>query len=275
MLPDSETGISINDYGFLFGYGVFAGMRAYNGKVFRLDTKLERVRESAEKLGIKTDIPAYKDAVGEIITANNLQSALVRITVTSGEGPASPDPGKCTGTTVLITATEYTPFPEETYEKGIRAIVSSVRRNSQSPASVIKSLNYLESIMARKEARDASVDNVVQLNDKGKVAEASNGNLFLVKDSILKTPSISCGIIPGIVREAILELASQLNIKAVETEFELDELLAADEAFLTNVLMEVMPLVNVGGQDIGPGKPGEITQKLLKAYREEVQKEIG
>ena len=274
MLPSSEASISINDYGFLFGYGVFGGLRAYKGKVFRLDTKLERIRESAEKLGIKTDIATYKSAIIDTIKANKVQEALVRITVSSGEGSASPDPQSCTEPTVLVTAIEYTPFPEETYEKGFRAIVSSVRRNSQSPASVMKTNNYLESIMARQEARVANVEQAIQLNDKGKVAESGNGNLFLVKDGILKTPALSCGIIPGIVREVILELAPQLDIEAAETDIELEELLSADEAFLTNVLMEVMPLVSVDGHTIGLGKPGDITRRLLKAYREQVQKEI-
>ena len=273
MVPLSEAKISISDYGFLFGYGVFSGMRAYKGKVFRLDTKLNRIKESAEKLGIATDIDTYKSAIMDTIRANNVQEALVRITVSSGEGPVSPDPKSCNEPTVVITATEYTPFPTETYEKGLRAIVTSVRRNSQSPASVMKTNNYLESIMARQEARAANVEQAIQLNDKGKIAEASNGNLFLVKDNILKTPKVSGGIIPGIVREVILELAPQLNIKAMETDMELDELLSADEAFITNVLMEVMPLVSVNGQNIGSGKPGEITRKLMKAYRDQVLKE--
>ena len=273
MVPLSEAKISISDYGFLFGYGVFSGMRAYKGKVFRLDTKLNRIKESAEKLGIATDIDTYKSAIMDTIRANNVQEALVRITISSGEGPASPDPMSCTEPTVVITATEYTPFSQETYEKGFRAIVSPIRRNSQTPASGMKTLNYLESVMARQEARAANVEQAIQLNDKGKVAEASTGNLFLVKDNILKTPKADSGIIPGIVREVLLELAPQLNIKAIETDIELDELFSADEAFLTNVLMEVMPLVAVNGRSIGSGKPGEITRKLMKAYRDQTLKE--
>jgi len=267
MVPLSEARISISDYGFLFGYGVFSGIRAYKGKVFRLDAKLNRIKESAEKLGITTDIDTYKSAIMETIRANNVQEALVRITVSSGDGPASPNPQSCTGPTVVITATEYTPFPPETYEKGFRAIVSSIRRNSQSLASGMKTLNYLESVMARQEARAANVDQAIQLNDKGKVAEASTGNLFIVKDNILKTPKADSGIIPGIVREVLLELAPQMNIEAIETDIELDELFSADEAFLTNVLLEVMPLVSVDGQNIGSGKPGNITRQLMKAYR--------
>lgn len=275
MVPVSQARISISDYGFLFGYGVFGGMRAYKGKVFRLDTKLNRIKESAEKLGIATDIDTYKSAVVDTIRANNVQEALVRITVSSGEGPASPDPQSCKEPTIVITATEYTPFPPETYEKGFRGVVSSIRRNSQSPASGMKTLNYLESTLARQEARAANADQAIQLNEKGKIAEASTGNLFLVKDNILKTPKADSGIIPGIVREVILELAPQLNIKAIETDIELDKLFSADEAFLTNVLMEVMPLVSVDGRDIGTGKPGDISRRLLKAYRDQVQKELG
>ena len=273
MVPLSQARISVLDYGFRFGYGVFGGMRAYKGKVFRLDTKLNRIKESAEKLGIATDVDTYKAAIMDTIRANNLQEARVILSVSSGEGSASPDPQSCTAPTVVVTATEYTPIPAEMYEKGYRALVASVRRNSQSPASGMKTLNYLESIMARQEARTAGFDEAVQLNEKGKVAEASTGNLFLVKDNILKTPGVDSGIIPGIVREVLLELAPQLNIEAIETDIELDELFSADEAFLTNVLMEVMPLVAVNDRPIGSGKPGDITKQLMTAYRNLALKE--
>ena len=273
MVPLSQARISVLDYGFRFGYGVFGGMRAYKGKVFRLDTKLNRIKESAEKLGISTDVDTYKSAIMDTIRANNLQEARVILSVSSGEGSASPDPQSCTAPTVVVTATEYTPIPAEMYEKGYRALVASVRRNSQSPASGMKTLNYLESIMARQEARTAGFDEAVQLNEKGKVAEASTGNLFLVKDNILKTPGTDCGIIPGIVREVLLELAPQLNIEAIETDIELDELFSADEAFLTNVLMEVMPVVAVNDRPIGSGKPGDITKQLMTAYRNLALKE--
>ena len=270
LIPLSQARISVLDYGFLYGFGLFETMRAYKGKVFRLDSHLSRLAGSAEVLGFPVDTLELRSAVMDTLQANKLSDARIRITVSIGEGEITPDPSTCSGPTVLILAGNYQPHSEQVYQKGFRAIVSSICRNSQSPLARLKSANYLESMLARQEARAAGVDEALCLNEKGFLAEASMSNIFLVTDGILKTPVKESGILPGITRETVLELASQLGINSVEHNIRLDELLQTQEAFLTNSLIEVMPLTEVGGRPVGSGKPGLITRKLMAAYREVV-----
>jgi branched-chain amino acid aminotransferase group I len=263
------------DYGFLYGYGLFETMRAYGGKVFGLDRHLERLAGSAATLGIEVDSPALKNAVMDTIRANGLSEARIRLTVSIGEGGTVPDPASCGEPTVLVVAREYHPLPYEAYEKGYRAIVSTVRRNSKSPLSAMKSLSYLESMLARQEARAAGVDEAICLNENGFLAEASMSNVFLVNDGALKTPGIASGFLPGITRETVLELAGELGMTTVEDDITLEELLRAEETFLTNSVIEIMPLTEVDGKPIGTGKPGEVTRRLKAAYKELVRGEIG
>jgi branched-chain amino acid aminotransferase len=275
LVPREDARIMALDYGFLYGYGLFETMRAYGGKVFRLEQHLERLTGSAEKLGIKVDKSVLKDAVVDTIKANGLSDARIRLTVSVGEGSMVPDPASCDSPTVLVVAGGYRPLPEEVYEKGFRAIVSSVRRKSQSPISAMKSLNYLESMLARREARAAGVDEAICLNEKGMLAEASMSNVFLVAGGILKTPAIECGVLPGITRQAVLELAGKLKIPILEDDITLDELIKAEETFLTNSVIEIMPLTGVDGKLIGMGEPGQVTQRLMFAYKEMVEREAG
>lgn len=267
LIPRSQARISALDYGFLYGFGLFETMRAYEGQVFRLDRHLNRLVHSAEVLGLPIGVTDLKSAVMATIQANQLGDARVRITISIGEGGIVPDPSTCDKPTVLILAGHYQPYPEQVYEKGFRAIVSSIRRNSQSPLSKLKSANYLESILARQEARAAGIDEALCLNEKGLLAEASMSNIFLVTNSILRTPGQDSGILPGITRETILELASPLGINTMEHDIRLDELFQAQEAFLTNSLMEIMPLTEMDGKPIGSGKPGPFTKRLAMAYK--------
>jgi len=271
LIPRSQASISALDYGFLYGFGLFETMRAYGGQVFRLDSHLDRLAHSAEILGLPIGALDLKSAVIDTIHANKLSDARIRITVSIGEGGMVPDPSTCNKPTVLILAGHYQPYPEQVYENGFRAVVSSIRRNSQSPLSRLKSANYLESILARQEARAAGVDEALCLNEKGLVAEASMSNIFVVTDGILKTPGQESGILPGITRETILELASQLDINTLEHDIRLDELFHAQEAFLTNSLIEVMPLTEIDGKPIGSGRPGSITKRLMVAYKKMVR----
>ncbi len=275
LIPLSQAFISVLDYGFLYGFGLFETMRAYRGQVFRLERHLSRLAHSAKILGLPVGAPALKGAVADTIQANQLSEARIRITVSIGEGGMPPDPSTCSQPTVLILAEHYTPYPAQVYQKGFRAVVSSIRRNSQSPLSRLKSANYLESILARQEARAAGVDEALCLNEKGLLAEASMSNIFLVTDGILKTPDEESGILPGITRQTILELASQLGINTLEQDISLNELSHAEEAFLTNSLIEVMPLTELAGKPIGPGRPGLITQRFVAAYKKLVLSIIG
>ncbi|MFC1918590.1 aminotransferase class IV [Chloroflexota bacterium] len=267
LIPRGQASISAMDYGFLYGFGLFETMRAYGGRVFCLDRHLSRLERSAEILEIPVEGLVLEGAVMDTIRANKLGDARVRLTVSIGEGGVVPDPGGCGRATVLIVAEHYLPHPEQAYKKGFRAIVSSIRRNSQSPLSRLKSANYLDSMLARQEARKAGVDEALCFNEKGLLSEASMSNIFLVVDGILKTPAQENGILPGVTREVILELASQLGIDTIEDDIKLDELLQAEEAFLTSSLVELMPLVEVSGRTIGSGRPGLLTERLLEAYR--------
>ncbi len=274
LTPRSQASVSALDYGFLYGYGLFETMRAYGSRVFRLDRHLRRLAHSAEMLGISIQTIELEGAVMDTLHANKLSDARIRVTISIGEGAMTPDPGTCEKPTVLITAADYQPYPQQVYQKGFRAVISSIRRNSQSLLSGLKSTNYLESMLARQEARKVGVDEALCLNEKGSLAEASMSNVFLVADGMLKTPGLESGILPGITREAVLKLAPQLDINTLEQDIRLEELLHADEAFLTNSLIEVMPLTEVDGKAVGNGTPGPVTRRLMTAYRELVRREL-
>ena len=273
FLPRQEAKIPVMDYGFLFGYGLFETMRAYAGRVFRLDSHLARLAVSAATLGIPVDTSILKNAIVDTVAKNGLKEARVRTTVSAGEGGPVPDTRTCTCPTTLVVATRYAPYPRKIYERGFRVIISSTRRNSRSPVPAMKTTGYLENLLSRQEARVAAADDALLLNDRGKLAEASTSNVFLVKGNTLKTPRTENGILPGITRDVILELALQIGITTLEADILPDELLSANEAFLTSSLMEVMPLTGISGKAIGSGKPGAVTGKLAAAYKDLVLKE--
>lgn len=273
LVSRKDATISPFDHGFLYGYSLFETMRAYRGHVFRLERHLARLARSARIVGLELGIFDLEKATYETLEANNLMSARVRLTISRGEGEMTPDPATCHGPTVLIVAQSYAPLPDETYQRGFKAVMSQVRQNSQSPLSRVKSANYLNNILARMEARVAGADEALLLNERGFLAEGSTSNIFLVSGGNLLTPSEESGALPGITREAVLELASALGIKAVQREVALEELWQADEAFLTNSLLEIMPVTEVGGHPIGLGIAGPVTKALIAAYKQLVRKE--
>ena len=183
------------------------------------------------------------------------------------------DPDTSHNPTILVTAVRYTPYTEEIYEKGFRVITSLVRRNSQSPLPGMKTTCFLESLLARQEARAAGADDALLLNDRGYLAEASSSNVFIVANNTLKTPGLENGILPGITRKVVLELASELGIKIVEFDIRPEELTNADEAFITNSMTEIMPVTSIDGKIISSGNPGPVTQKLVNIYKYKVIKE--
>jgi len=274
FVPRDKATISVLDYGFLFGYGLFETMRAYQGRVFLLESHLNRLASAAAKLGISVSTPELAKAILAVIKTNQFESARVRLTVSKGEGSLSPNPESCKKATVLVMAEPYKPYSARIYRNGLRAITASYRRNSHSPLSGLKTANYLENILARQEAKKAGADEALLLNEKGMLAEASMSNLFLVKDGVLMTPDPASGILPGITRGVVLELAAKLSIKAVETEIPPETLFKADEVFLTNSLIEIMPLVEVDGKLISDGQRGQVTARLQKAYRALVRKSL-
>ena len=272
LVPRYQAMISALDYGFLYGYGLFETMRAYGGQVFRLDRHLDRLERSARILGMSTETLDLKSAVEDVVQANQLSEARVRITISIGEGEMIFVPNICKKPTVLILAVPYQPYPEQVYQKGFRAIISSILRNSQSPISRLKSVNYLENILTKEGANTAGADEALCLNEKGFLAEGSMSNLFVVTDGVLRTPGEASGILPGITRGAIIELAEELGIKAVEDDITLKELIDSEEAFLTNSLIEVMPLTEVDGKTIAAGRPGSVTRKIMNSYKQMIRR---
>jgi branched-chain amino acid aminotransferase len=281
LIPRFEAKLSPFDHGFLYGYGLFETMRAYNGHVFRLDSHITRLRCSAESIGLTHTIltteegkQSLKAACMATLEANELKDARIRLTVSAGEGDMTPDPGTCSSPTVLITARSLVPLPPEKYETGFKAAVSFLRRNSQSPLSRLKSTCYMENVLARMTAKAAGYDEAIFINEQGYLAEGSTTNVFLVSHGELITPCFESGVLPGITRDAVLEIARTSNIKATERWVELNELIEAEEAFLTNSVLELMPLVSIEGRPIGAGKSGKVTRDLLFAYRKLVDETL-
>jgi branched-chain amino acid aminotransferase len=268
LIPRSEAKLSAFDHGFLYGYGLFETMRAYSGHIFRLDRHVSRLRRSAQILGLADKLASIEIGAACLgtLVANQLEDARLRLSISAGEGDMTPDPGTCSTPTILVTAKSYIPLIPERYELGFKAVLSSLRRDSRSPLSPLKSTCYLNNILARMEAKAAGCDEAILLNEQGHLVEGSTSNIFLVSKGILVTPPLESGILPGITREAVLELAQALNIKAMEREIELEELTEAEEAFLTNSVLELMPLTWFEGKAIASGKAGQLTKELAKAY---------
>ncbi|MCJ7655214.1 MAG: aminotransferase class IV [Dehalococcoidia bacterium] len=275
LIPRSQAKLSPFDHGFLYGYGLFETMRSYGGSIFRLDRHLARLHHAAEALGIASRLTTFdlEKACREVLRANNLVEARIRLTVSAGEGDITPNPAACGSITVFIVARRLVSLPPESYERGYAAALSSWRLNSQSPILMLKYTCYLENVLARQEAVTAGVDEALLLNERGFVAEGSSANIFAAGAGMLITPSIESGALPGITREAVLELAQSMGIMPVVRQVEQGELLKADEAFLTNSILEIMPLTRLDGKPIGSGRPGLLTQRLMSAYKKLVAKE--
>lgn len=274
LLPRSRAAISPFDHGFLYGYGVFDTLRTYGGRFFRLGAHLERLYCSLGVLGIRCPLDAagMESALHETVCANGLKEARVRLTVSAGEGEAAPEPFPTTPT-VLIAARPLTPLPPEAYQRGYSAITAATRTNSASPLCGVKSGNYLNFLLARRQAREAGAQEALLLNEKGCLAEGSFTNLFLVRDNTLVTPDLASGPLPGVTRGVVLGLARGLGVAVSERPVAPAELAAASEACLTSSILEVMPLTRVDGGPIGEGRPGGVTLRLMAAYREAVVRE--
>ncbi len=272
MVPRGEAGISPFDRGFLYGYGLFETMRSYGGRVFRLDRHLARLMRSAEGLGLAAlmDPAVLGQAIQKTLEANRLRDARIRLSVSAGEGERGLELPESGMLTIIVVAERLVLPPTRVYEKGVSAAIVGARRNSRSPLSGIKSMAYLESLLAHSEAVAQGADEAILLNERGLVAECSTSNIFLVVGGRLLTPSAESGILPGITREVVLELAQGLGIATVVGEIQLADLLGADEVFLTNSILELMPITEVDGRPVGSGRPGEMTKRLMSAYREQV-----
>ena len=277
LLPRGEARISISDHGFLYGYGLFQTMRAYHGKLFLLDRHLERLYDAAEVIGMKQKLDGIdlEKACNDTLKANKLKEARVRVTVTNGEGLAMPWMDAGGPSNIVVTAVSYTPLTTEKYARGFNVGVASVRRLGQSAVSSMKSINYLLNVIARMEAAEKGLDETIILNDEGYIAEGGGSNIFFVRDSKLVTPSVNSGIIPGVTREVVIVLAAGMGVTVTEGTVGLGAIIKSDEAFMTNAIIEVMPVVSVRDESgqvitIGGGKPGKVTRQLMEAYRDKV-----
>ncbi|MGE5542889.1 MAG: branched-chain-amino-acid transaminase [Bacillota bacterium] len=271
IVPETEAKVSVFDHGVLYGDGVFEGICGYNGRVFRLTQHLDRLYESARS--IMLDIPIgwseMERAVVDTVRANGLRDCYIRLVVTRGPGDLGLDPRRCPRPTVFIIADAITLFPAELYEKGLAVMSVSTRRTAPDALSPrVKSLNYLNNIMAKMIANTAGIPEVLMLNAQGYVVEGTGDNVFIVRKGILITPPLHLGPLEGITRNAVMELARSMGIAVVEDAFALHDVYVADECFLTGTAAEVIPVVNADGRRIGSGSPGPITNRLVEAFRD-------
>ena len=277
LLEQSQAKISVFDHGLLYGDGVFEGIRAYNGRVFRLREHLRRLYRSAQAilLGIPLTPEALEEAVLDSLRANNLEDAYIRLIVTRGVGDLGLDPAKCTsGPNIVIICATIELYPERFYREGLEVNTVTTRRNlPQALSPAIKSLNYLNNILAKIEVSRAGLHEGIMLNHEGYVAEATGDNIFIVTDGAMRTPPASASILEGITRAVVLELAAEMGMPAREEHFLQYDVYTASECFLTGTAAEIVPVVKVDGRVIGTGKPGKVTRELMGRFRELTQTE--
>lgn len=271
LVEESAAKVSVFDHGLLYGDGVFEGIRFYNRRVFRLEEHIKRLFESAR--AIVLEIPWTHEEVCkfvvETVAANGLDDGYIRLVVTRGSGGLGLNPYLCKRASMFIIASTISLYPQEHYENGLAVITCATRRPA--PAALmpqVKSLNYLNNIMAKVEAIQANALEAVMLNEQGYVAECTGDNIFILKDGVLYTPLVSDGALDGVTRRVILELADQLGVPKVEKSLTRYDLYISDEFFLTGTAAEVIPVVSLDRRVIGDGKPGAITKRFIAAFKE-------
>jgi branched-chain amino acid aminotransferase len=265
LVPEAEARISVFDHGLLYGDGVFEGLRSYAGRVFRLDAHLDRLWASARAICL--EIPLAKEALAKAVidtlAANGLEDGYIRLIVTRGAGTLGLDPNRCSNPQVIIIADTISLYPQEFYDQGLRIVTAATQRIQSAALSPrIKSLNYLNNIMAKLEGLRAGCVEALMLNHKGEVAECTGDNVFVVRSGRLLTPPPDAGILEGITRNAVMELAHAAGIDCREATLTRHDLYTADECFLTGTAAEVIPVVDIDGRAIGSGVPGPVTSRL-------------
>jgi len=271
FVPEENAVVSVFDHGLLYGDGVFEGIRAYHNRVFKLEEHIERFYESARTLTM--ELPISEEEMTEVVLEtcrrNDLRDAYIRLVATRGKGDLGLDPKKCPRPTVFCIAASIQLYPEELYTKGLEVVTVATRRNLAEACNPrVKSLNYLNNIYGKIEANLAGVPEAIMLNQEGYVAEATGDNIFLVKKGKLITPPIHAGILEGITRNCVMDLAREKGIPVEEKLFTRHDIFNAEECFLTGTAAEVIPVVKVDGRTIADGKPGQMTWNLIEAFRE-------
>ncbi len=270
----AEARISVFDHGLLYGDGIFEGIRFYSGRVFLLEEHLRRLEASARAIALELPIPLDEigEAVLETIRRNELQDGYVRLVVTRGCGDLGLSPLLCPKATLFIIAATIKLYPPEKYERGLEIVTCSTRRTTHGALSpMVKSLNYLNNVMAKFEALKAGAGEGLMLNEQGYVAECTGDNIFLVKDGVLTTPPISSGALAGTTRQVVIDLAAKLGIPLSEPFMTRYDVYTADECFLTGTAAEVIPVVKADHRLIGDGNPGPVTRRLIDAFHELTQ----
>jgi branched-chain amino acid aminotransferase len=267
--PDAK--VSVYDHGLLYGDGVFEGIRIYESKVFRLREHVDRLYDSARSIFL--EIPMSREqmieAVLSTVKANEKKNGYIRLVVTRGAGYLGLDPRKTTDPQIIVIVDDISLYPPELYENGMEIVTAATIRNHPNAVNPrIKSLNYLNNILAKVEGVRAGVMEALMLNHKGEVAEATGDNVFVVKHGVLRTPPIDAGILEGITRNAVIELARAANVPVQETALTRHDVFTADECFLTGTAAEVIPVIKCDGRPIGSGKPGPITRQLRERFQQ-------
>ena len=271
LYDKEDAKISVYDHGLLYGDGVFEGMRSYGGKVFRLQQHLDRLWDSARAIWL--EIPMTKDelakAVNDTLAVNNIKDGYIRLVVTRGAGALGLDPNRCSNPQVIVIADHIQMYPKEMYENGLSIITASTIRNHSAALSPrIKSLNYLNNIMAKIEGLQAGCVEALMLNAKGEVAECTGDNIFIIRKGVLQTPPIDAGILEGITRDAVIEIAEAAGITVQQIPLCRHDIFIADECFLTGSAAEIIPVVKLDSRVIGTGQPGPITKKLTERFHQ-------
>lgn len=275
IMTRDEAVISPYDHGFLYGDGVFEGIRVYDGRVFKLEEHLDRLYASAAHilLEIPLDRAAMRAAIIDTVRATQLRDAYIRPVISRGPGDLGIDPRKCAKPTVVIIVDAIQLYPKEAYERGLRMVTATVRRPAPDALNGrIKSLNYMNNILARIEANQAGVEEALMLTDEGYVCECSADNIFVVAKGELWTPASHLGLLQGVTRDTVLALAREAGIAGGERIFTLYDVYAAEECFLTGTGAEIAPVVEVDGRRIGSGRPGELTHRLSGAFRDHARR---
>jgi branched-chain amino acid aminotransferase len=269
LVDEQDAKISIFDHGVLYGDGVFEGIRVYNGKIFEFNAHLDRLYQSAKaiRLVIPMDKAALADATEQTVRANSVKDGYIRLVITRGIGDLGLDPFLCKEAGLFIIASNIQLYPEQLYEDGLRVISAvTVRNHPLAIPPQIKSLNYLNSILAKMEAIDAGASEAIMYNHLGYVAEATADNVFIVNDGVVYTPPVQAGSLSGVTRGVVMKLAEGENIKVVEKNLTRFDLYASEEFFLTGTAAEVIGIVEIDGRVIGAGKPGPITKQLREKF---------
>jgi branched-chain amino acid aminotransferase len=270
LVPKDQAKVSVFDHGLLYGDGIFEGIRIYSGNVFRLRDHIDRLFNSAKFINL--DICMAKEAmvkeVVKTVKANKLNDGYIRLVVTRGVGDLGLDPKKCTeGPTYFIIAANITLYPEECYTKGLTITTVAIRRNiSEAIEPRVKSLNYLNNVLAKIEAGNHGVQEAIMINNLGHVAEATGDNIFIITKGELVTPTLTSGALGGMTRQTVMEIAAKLKIKVREEIMTRYDLYTAEECFLTGTAAKVIPVVKIDARQIGEGKPGPLTKKLTTEF---------